>query len=109
MNEAEAGKEIRRCVDTGKVSYGFRQAEKQLLTGSPKLVIVSVNAPQRVRDKVKHFTQLSSIPAYSFAGNGLALGAVCGKPFTISVLLVLDEGKSQVLKLAEQKETVKKK
>ena len=30
---------------------------------------------------------------------GLVLGSVCGKPFTISVLLVLDEGKSKVLEL----------
>ncbi len=94
-------------MDTGKVSFGFKQAEKQLLTGSPKMIVVADNSPKRMRDKVKHFTSMAKIPVFEFNGNGLALGTVCGKPFTVSTLVVLDEGKSQVLKLVE-KETGKK-
>ena len=31
-------------------------------------------------------------------GTGMELGAVCGKPFIISVLTVIEEGNSDILK-----------
>ena len=40
----EAGKELRRAVDTGKVIFGKRGTEKSILKGDCKLVIISGNA-----------------------------------------------------------------
>ena len=36
---------------------------------------------------------------HSFKGNNSVLGAACGKPFPISMVAILKEGKSDVLSL----------
>ncbi|MEK6902877.1 MAG: 50S ribosomal protein L30e [archaeon] len=104
MDHAEAGKEIRRAVDTGKVLFGGRESTYALRHGEGQLLIVTHNAPPLVLDDLKHTAYLSEIPVYVFKGTGLELGSVCGKPYVISTLLVLDGGKSKVQDLATQKD-----
>ena len=94
---AEVSREIRRAVDSGKVAYGFKQAEKTLLKENAELIIFSNNAPNAVKERLQEYATLANIPCYNFEGNGLELGAVCGKPFTVSVLSIKDLGKSKVL------------
>ena len=100
----DASKEIRRAADTGKVLFGTKSSEKSIKNGTAKLVIVANNVPQLAREKLVSFAQISSTPHYMFAGTGLELGSVCGKPFTISVMAIEDEGKSKVLEIAQAKE-----
>ena len=99
MDHAEAGKEIRRAVDTGKVLFGSKESLYSLKHGDGQLLVVTKNAPTLDLEEVKHIATLASVPVYMFGGNGLELGNVCGKPYVISTLLVIDEGKSKVLQL----------
>jgi len=96
-DSAEVSREIRRAVDSGKVAYGFKQAEKILLKETAELIIFSNNAPKAIKERIQEYATLANIPFYNFEGNGLELGAVCGKPFTVSVLSIKDTGKSKVL------------
>ena len=96
----EASREIRRAVDTGKVLFGTRSAEKSIKNGTAKLLVVAVNIPQLARDKLVSFAEIGKTPHYLFTGTGLELGSVCGKPFTVSAMVIEDGGKSKVLDIA---------
>jgi len=98
----DAAREIRRAVDTGKVVFGEKQSEKSILKGEGELVIISENTPARVKEMVGVQAGVSGMPVYGFAGSARELGAVCGKPFVVSVMAVKDAGKSKVLDLAKQ-------
>lgn len=98
----EINKEIRRAVDTGEVSFGRKQCLKSLANGKGKLVIVSENLPRNEKEKLEHIAKTGNKKFYVFEGTGLALGSVCGKPFVVSTMLVLDSGKSKVLEAAEK-------
>lgn len=103
MDTAEAGKEIRRAVDTGNVLFGARESAYALKHGEGQLMVLAKNTPKLVLENLTHIAALAEIPIYTYAGTGLELGSVCGKPYVISTLLVLDEGKSKVTTLASQK------
>lgn len=96
----DAPKEIRRAVDTGVVAFGFRSAEKNILKGKGEIVIISRNCPPRLSERIRHISQMAGIPFFEFEGSALELGSICGKPFLVSALLVLEKGKSKVLDLS---------
>lgn len=99
--EMDANKEIRRAVDTGKTLFGSSEGKKSLLKGEAKLLIVAGNIDESVRDTILPLARAGKIPVYAFAENSLKLGSLCGKPFPISVISVIDEGKSKVLALSK--------
>ncbi|AJF60329.1 MAG: 50S ribosomal protein L30e [Candidatus Diapherotrites archaeon] len=99
----DISKEIRRAVDSGKTVFGLKQSSKSVLTGSGKLLIVAGNTPAKIREKAIGEAGVSSIPVYEFNGSGLELGSVCGKPFTVSLMVVEDEGKSKVVEAVTKK------
>ncbi len=97
MAELDLNREIRRAVDTGKVLFGQKKGEKTLLTQSALMVIVTKNTPKKIAERMQHYCTLSNTPLLQFPGTGVELGAVCGKPFVVSVLLVKDEGNSKLV------------
>lgn len=102
MANADVSKEIRRAVDTGKVIFGAKESEKSLKNGSSKLLIIAQNAPKLAKEKLVLFADTSKVPVLDFEGTGLELGSVCGKPFTITSMVVQEEGKSRLLDAAKK-------
>ncbi|MBU0662500.1 50S ribosomal protein L30e [Candidatus Micrarchaeota archaeon] len=98
----DAAREIRRAVDTGEVVFGEKQSEKSILKGEGELIIISANTPVRVKERAEGQARVSGMPIYGFAGSARELGAVCGKPFVVSVMAVKNAGKSKVLELTKQ-------
>ncbi len=98
----DVSREIRRAVDTGKVTFGNQQAEKSVLKGVAKLIIISGNAQSQLKERIKQVCMVSKVPVYEFKGSGLQLGSVCGKPFVVSVLSIEEQGKSKVLDAAKE-------
>jgi len=93
----DANKEIRRVVDTGKVVFGYKECTKKLLAGQGEMIIISKNMPKNDKETIKQISHIESKKFYEYPDNGLVLGSVCGKPFVISAMLVLEVGKSKVL------------
>ena len=91
----DLNKSLRLAIDTGKVSVGANQSNKAITSGSAKLVILSSNCPDETVATAKE----GETPVYSFNGNNSVLGAACGKPFPVSIIAILDGGKSDILKL----------
>lgn len=96
---ADANKEIRRAVDTGKVAFGLKECKKKLLNGQGEMLIVSKNMPQNDKETIKQVAKVEGKKYYEYADTGLVLGSVCGKPFVVSAMLILDAGKSKVLEV----------
>ena len=91
----DLNKALRLAIDTGDVHLGSKQASRAEDSESAKLIILASNCPKGTVDFVKG----GKIPVHSFSGNNSVLGAACGKPFPISVVAILDGGKSDVLTL----------
>jgi len=60
--------EIRRAAETGQVVVGSRQTLKLLKLGRGKLVLVSSNCPQELKERVEHYCKLAGIKLYSYPG-----------------------------------------
>ena len=99
----DVNKEIRRAVDTGKVLFGVKQAEKSVLKGAAGLIVISSNATKQHMERIKQLCSVNSIPVLEFQGTGLGLGSVCGKPFVVSVLIIEAPGKSKIMDAVKEK------
>ncbi len=95
MNREDIRKELKKILSTGKVYYGIKQARKAVEKGEAKLVIVADNCPD------KSEIQQWNIPKIMFDGDGIELGALCGKPFNISVLTIVEEGEGKLLRMVK--------
>lgn len=91
--------EIRRAVDTGKVLFGAKNTEKSLQNNECKMVVLAKNAPQENKERLAHYAEIAGIKSYLYEGTSKDLGALCGKPFTVGALAVIDKGKSKILEL----------
>lgn len=94
--EIDLDKSLRSVVRTGKVLVGTKQAVKASKRGVAKLVIVATNCPGDVKSQIKE----SNIPMYEFPGLSVDLGPICGKPYVVSAVTVLEPGDSDIMALA---------
>ena len=51
------------------------------------------------KENLKQIAAVENKKFYEYADTGLVLGSVCGKPFVVSAMLILDAGKSKVAEL----------
>lgn len=92
---------IRVAVDTGKVILGSNKSIQAIKLGNGELVVLAANAPKTLKEDVEVYSNLSEIPVHTFDGSSVELGSICGKPFTVSVLVVQEPGDSNILELKE--------
>ena len=90
-------KEIRVAVESGKVRFGSNFAEKELLVGDAKLVIMASNLSKEKQQEYARLGTLAAIKIYKYAGSSIQLGNVCGKPFPVSMMVIYEEGNSKIL------------
>ena len=93
---------IRQCVDSGKVEFGANSSVKTALSGRAKLVIIASNCPANLAQDMKHYCTLSNIPLLPYSGTSMELGAVAGRPHSVSVLAVHDAGNSGIMDFVKQ-------
>ncbi len=98
----DLNKSIRLAVDSGEVVLGTDKTKKLALTGKAKIVVLSSNALREQAQDVKHYCSLSKTPLVVFHGTSIELGTICGKPFPISALSVINEGNSDIMQAAKQ-------
>ncbi len=94
-------RELVNALKTGTVILGSRKTLKHLKLGRAKAVIVAANAPPELRSDILYYARLGGIPVYVYPGTSVELGAVCGKPFTVASLAIIDPGSSRILELIE--------
>ncbi|AWX33156.1 MAG: 50S ribosomal protein L30e [Methanosphaera sp.] len=92
---------IRVAVDTGKVILGSNKTIQAIKLGNGELVVIANNAPKTLKDDVEAYSKLSNIPVYTFEGSSVELGSICGKPFTVTTLMIQEPGDSNILEIKE--------
>ena len=90
---------LKTAANTGRLTYGHRQAAAACARGEAKLLILAANCPpQRIEAlQASH----PDVPKHRVGIVNRDLGAVCAKPFSVSVLCVLDPGQSELLSLRD--------
>jgi large subunit ribosomal protein L30e len=86
-------KSLIKAVKTGKVILGANRTIDAAADGSAKMVVLASNCPEEIKQKV----QATNIPVLEYEGTSVELGPVCGKPFTIAAMAILDAGESDIL------------
>lgn len=92
-------KALKNTIKSGKVYLGSNRTIKAIKENKAKLVIISSNCPEGLEEDFKN----SKVHLYKYKGSNYELGTVCGKPFPVSTLAVIDDGKSGILALGENK------
>ncbi|MHA1266735.1 MAG: 50S ribosomal protein L30e [Candidatus Helarchaeota archaeon] len=97
---------IKIAVKTGTVQIGSKKSLRNILNNQAKLVITASNCPKGILDDIETYCSYSNIPIYRYKGTNWDLGFVCGKPFMISVLSILEAGDSDILKLNQEESLI---
>ena len=95
-------REITKVMKTGKIIIGTNSVSGALLNSNPQLILISSNCPNHIREEITYYSRLSNIPYRMLRNDGLELGSMCGKPFPVSVLGIVNEGESNVLDMAKK-------
>ncbi len=102
VDSAALSKAIRMCMESGEVVLGSREVMQSARHGKGKAVVMSANVPAEASSDVRRYCSLSSLPIIEFSGTSMDLGSVCGKPFPVSMLLVMETGNSSILEMAKK-------
>jgi large subunit ribosomal protein L30e len=100
----DVDKAITTAVKTGKVSFGANSSIQNAQAGKAKLIILAANCPKAIHEDIEYYCKLSKIPLITHKGSSTDLGALCGKPFTVSALSIREPGDSEILQLTENAE-----
>ena len=95
---ADLSNDIRLAVETGKVSLGYREVLKAVATDSAKVVVVALKGKKSISDDINHACKIAGIRLVNFNGSSLELGTVCGKPYSVNGLAVIEPGNSNIAK-----------
>jgi large subunit ribosomal protein L30e len=87
-------KELNRLLTTGQVYMGAREALKH--NDEVKLFIMASNCPE----KQAVLEAAEDTPLFVYQGSAMQLGMLCRKPFSVSVISVVDEGTSNIMELS---------
>ena len=93
MDKEIIARELKKIMKSGKVYLGIKQAKKAIERGEAKLIIVANNAPKIPK---------TDVPILKFDGDGFELSALCGKPFSASVVTIVSEGESKLLGMVKE-------
>ena len=94
---ADIANDIRLAVDSGKAALGINSVIDSIKNDTAKLLVVaSKNRGDNVQD-IAHMAKISNIKVVMFEGTSMELGAVCGKPFSVSAVSIIEQGNSKIL------------
>jgi large subunit ribosomal protein L30e len=85
-----------RALKTGSVVLGPVRTAKCINEGRARMIIVADNCPAAIKTKI---SGINNPFIHTFEGSSTALGNVCGKPFSVSTLAIVNPGESDILSL----------
>lgn len=90
-------KDIRLAVDTGKVALGANEVMKAISTNGAKLVIIAAKGKKQVVADISHTCSVASVKIIAYKEGSLELGTVCGKPYSVNAVAIMEPGNSKIL------------
>jgi len=71
-----------------KLLIGAKVVQQNLMTHSVKEIFLSANCSEQMRNKIKLQAEIAKIPVTELAQTSEEIGAVCKKPFAITVAAI---------------------
>ncbi len=93
--------ELRMAISTGKVYFGSKMALREVRRGRAKMLILSSNCPADIAERLTEFGAISGIPVIRHMRTSIDLGALCGKPFPVSAIVINEPGDSRILSMVK--------
>lgn len=90
---SDLNKLIKNSIRDGKVIIGFNRISKLLKTGKLNKIIYANNFPKDKVESVEHNAKLSGIEVVEFSKDGVELGLICGKPFSVGIIGITGSSK----------------
>ena len=81
-------KTIKEKMKQEKVLLGYKSVMKSLKTGRPEIIVYANNLPDERRKMLEHNAKISNVEIKEYPNDSVNLGLVCGKPFSVSVLVI---------------------
>ncbi len=94
---ADLANDIRLAVDSGKTAIGINTVVDSIKRSTAKLVIIANKNRQGSLQDILHMAGIAGIKVINYSANPVELGAICGKPFSVSVLSIIEPGNSNIL------------
>lgn len=85
---------------TGRIIFGFRQSKLSALNRKSKLIILSRDCPANLEREIRIVCKISGTPYLKTTASSKDLGYMSGKPFSSSVISIIDFGSSTLLEQA---------
>ena len=81
--------EIKKALKEGKAIIGTERTLKNLKLGKVSKIFLTSNCPEDVEEDVKYYSKLAKVEVVKLKQPNDELGALCKKPFSVSVLSVI--------------------
>ncbi len=89
-------------MKSGKFGIGYKTSLQTLRKGTAKLVIIAKNCPPLRKSELEYYAMLSQSAVHHFNGTNVDLGVACGRVFRASVMVITDQGDSDILQTHSQ-------
>jgi large subunit ribosomal protein L30e len=90
-------KELSIVRRTGKFILGYRQSYLAVLSGKARLVVLSRNCPAEKRSEMMVAAKMRGVRVIETEHDSRDVGLALGKPFSASVVAIIDPGSSSLL------------
>ena len=90
-------RELKTAVSTGDVRLGTNMALKAIKEGKARLVVMAANCPGA--GEIRSAASSAGVPVHVVGAAGTELGTMCGRPFAVAALSVVEPGSSDILSL----------
>ncbi len=95
---SDLNSDIRLVVDTGEVSIGHKETTRAVSASKAGAVIVAKNGKKEIVEDLIHICSIAGTRVIEYQGNAVSLGALCGKPYSVTALAIINAGNSPILK-----------
>jgi large subunit ribosomal protein L30e len=80
---------LRDALKEKKIKFGVEEAKKLIKRGEVKEIFISSNCVLEVKEELKKYCEISGCKVNNLKESSKDLGAICRKPFSISVCCYL--------------------
>ena len=92
---SDINKLIKNKIKENKIILGFNLVSKTLKSKKINKIIYANNLPQNKVKLIKHNAKLSDVEVIEYSKDGMELGLVCGKPFSVGIIGIKGSDKWQ--------------
>ena len=84
----ELEKLIKEKSKENEILLGYNNVIKSLKNSKPELVVVAKNIPEDKKKMIELNAKISKVQVKEYSEDNVNLGLLCGKPFSVSALVI---------------------